>query len=107
MAQFACAGVNPSGFVLPWKCGTRETVLASSEDRREQLLRWGSGHFDIVIEYTGSQDELALAVDICGISIFSAGIIPCTLDFKIDHLWRQKLAHTFLATDIGRIYVQY
>ena len=111
MAQFACADLKPSSLALARECGAWETVLTGTEEGREQLARWGTGHFDVVIECTGSQGGLDLAVDMCGMAgsiyLFGWHRTPRTLDFKIGHLRGQRLIHTSPATDTGRVYERY
>lgn len=111
MAEFACADVKPFNVSMAKRCGAWTTVLTNTEEGREQLDRWGTGHFDAVIDCTGAQSGLDLAVDMCGMAgsiyLFGWHRTLRTVDLKIGHLRGQRLIHTSPATDTGRIYERY
>lgn len=111
MAEFVCADVKPSSIALAGRCGAWETVLTGCEEGDGRMRELGSGHFDAVIECTGSQGGLDLAVEMCGMAgsiyLFGWHRTPRTLDFKLGHLRGQKLLHTSPATDTGRAYERY
>lgn len=111
MAEFVCADRKVSSVALAKKCGAWETVLTGSEAGDERLRALGTGHFDAVVECSGTQGGLDLAVDMCGMAgsiyLFGWHRTPRTLDFKLGHLRGQKLVHTSPATDTGRAYERY
>lgn len=111
MAEFVCADRKASSIALAKTCGAWETVLIGSEAGDQRLRALGTGHFDAVVECSGSQGGLDLAVDTCGMAgsiyLFGWHRTPRTLDFKLGHLRGQKLLHTSPATDTGRAYERY
>ncbi|MCQ2437771.1 MAG: zinc-binding dehydrogenase [Clostridia bacterium] len=111
MAEFVCADIKPSSIALAKTCGAWETVNTGTPEGIEHFKRLGTGHFDAVIECTGTQGGLDLAVDQCGMAgsiyLFGWHRTPRTLDFKLGHLRGQKFLHVSPATDTGRVYERY
>lgn len=111
MAEFVCADIKPSSIALAAQCGAWETVLTGCGEGDARMRAFGSGHFDAVIECTGSQSGLDLAVDMCGMAgsiyLFGWHRAARTLDLKLGHLRGQKILHTSPATDTGRMYERY
>jgi L-iditol 2-dehydrogenase len=111
MAQFVCADLKPSSLKKAGRCGAWETLLIGSDEGEDRLKVWGPGHFDAVVECTGSQGGMDLAVQMCGMAgsiyLFGWHRTPRMLDFKLGHLRGQRLIHTTPATDTGRLYERY
>lgn len=111
MSEFCVADVKPFSLDMAKKCGAWETVLIESGEGKEIMEQKGTGHYDAVIECSGTQSGLDLAVDMCGMAgkiyLFGWHRTPRTLDFKLGHLRGQTFVHTSPATDTGRVYERY
>ena len=111
MAEFVCADMKPSSLVVAKQCGAWEILQTNTDAGEERQRQLGTGHFDAVIECSGSQGGLDLAVDMCGMAgtiyLFGWHRTPRVLDFKLGHLRGQKLVHTSPAIDTGRVYERY
>ena len=111
MAQFAVADLKPSSLAMAKKCGAWETVQMGTDLGQAQMEAWGPGHFDVVIECSGSQGGMDLAVNMCGMAgsiyLFGWHRTPRTIDFKLGHLRGQRIIHTSPATDTGHVYERY
>ncbi|MEG1845173.1 MAG: zinc-binding dehydrogenase, partial [Clostridia bacterium] len=108
LSEFVAADIKPFSLETARKCGAYETILTPSDAGKARLEALGTGHFDVVIECSGTQGGLDLAVDMCGsagsIYLFGWHRKPRTLDFKLGHLRGQQFLHTSPATDTGRAY---
>lgn len=111
MREFLVADLKPFSLEMARRCGAYETVQTGPGAGGERLERLGSGHFDVVIECSGSQSGLDLAVSMCGMAgsiyLFGWHRTPRTVDLKIGHLRGQQLLNTSPATDDGRVYERY
>lgn len=100
-SEFVVCDIKESSRALAKKCGA-ETVISPDEVK---------GHFDKVIECTGSQSGLDLAVKSSGMAgviyLFGWHRTPRTIDFKTQHLRGTTLVHTSPAIDDGREYSRY
>lgn len=110
LAEFVAVDVKPFSCQKAKECGAWGTILLDGAGM-ETLRSRGSGSFDAVIECSGTQSGLDLAVESCGM----AGVIylfgwhrkPRTVDLKLGHLRGQRLIHTSPALDTGRAYERY
>lgn len=108
LAEFVASDVRQSSLNLAKSCGAYETVLISSE---KDQAPFESGHFDIVIECSGTQSGLNMAVDLCGMAgtiyLFGWHRKQRSIDFRLGHLRGQQIIHTSPALDYGKTYERY
>jgi len=111
LAEFVTADIKPFSLDMAAKCGAYETILTTSDNGKARLEELGTGHFDVVIECSGTQGGLDLAVDMCGMAghiyLFGWHRKQRTIDFKLGHLRGQHFLHTSPAADHGREYERY
>ena len=111
MAEFYTCDLKPFSCEVAKKCGAWETILLSTDEGKGKLDDLGPGHFDVVIECSGSQSGLDMAVNYCGMAgyiyLFGWHRKPRTIDFKLGHLRGQQIIHTSPALDTGRTYERY
>ncbi|NLX27285.1 MAG: alcohol dehydrogenase catalytic domain-containing protein [Lentisphaerae bacterium] len=111
LSEFVVADVKPFSADMAKRCGAYEALLVNTDAGKGRLSDMGTGHFDAVIECSGTQNGLDLAVDMCGMAgsvyLFGWHRTSRTLDFKLGHLRGQTLVHTSPATDTGRLYERY
>jgi len=107
LASLVAADLKHSSLELAHQCGASGTVLVE----KGSAFPYPQGHFDSVIECTGTQDGLDLAVEMCGMagSIFLFGWHrqPRRIDLKLGHLRGQRLVHTSPAIDDGNPYERF
>ena len=100
-SEFVVCDMKESSRELAKKCGA-QVVCEPGEV---------TGEFDRVIECSGSQSGLDLAVKSCGkagdIYLFGWHRFDRTIDFKTQHLKGNRLIHTSPALDEGREYSRY
>ncbi len=100
-SEFVVCDVKESSRKLAVKCGA-QTVCKPEEVK---------GEFNKVIDCTGSQGGLDLAVKSCAkagdIYLFGWHRTVRTIDFKTQHLKGNRLIHTSPALDDGRDYSRY
>lgn len=100
-SEFVVCDVKESSRETAKKCGAKVVVKPEEVE----------GQFDKVIECTGSQSGLDLAVSASGMAghiyLFGWHRTPRTLDFKTEHLRGTTLVHTSPAIDDGREYSRY
>lgn len=110
LAEFVACDVKPSSCKMAEECGSWETILLNDEGMGK-MENMGEGHFDVVIECSGTQAGLDLAVKMCGMAgaIYLFGWHRKTreIDFKLGHLRGQRLIHTSPALDTGRVYERF
>lgn len=111
LAEFIACDVRPSSCNMAHICGARETILLTSDAGKGRLDNLGPGYFDVVIECSGTQSGLDLAVEFCGtggkIYLFGWHRKRRSIDFKLGHLRGQQLVHTSPALDTGREYERF
>lgn len=100
-SEFVVCDVKESSRKLAKQCGA-QVVCAPDEV---------TGHFDRVIECSGTQSGLDLAVDACGVAgdiyLFGWHRFARTIDFKSQHTKGNRLIHTTPHLDCGREYSRY
>jgi threonine dehydrogenase-like Zn-dependent dehydrogenase len=100
-SEFVVCDVKESSREMARKCGAQ--VVCTPEEVE--------GLFDRVIECSGSQSGLDLAVRSCGMAgdiyLFGWHRFDRTIDFKTQHLRGNRLIHTSPALDDGREYSRY
>ncbi|MBQ2714096.1 MAG: alcohol dehydrogenase catalytic domain-containing protein [Clostridia bacterium] len=100
-SEFVVCDVKESSRVLAKKCGAQ---VVCTPDEVE-------GEFEYVIECSGTQGGLDLAVKSCkkagDIYLFGWHRFDRTIDFKTQHLKGNRLIHTSPAIDDGREYSRY
>ncbi len=108
LQEFVAADLKPFNLQKARECGAYE-VIRPLEDG--SLEGYEPGHFDAVIECTGSQSGLDTAVRMAGMAggiyLFGWHRKPRVLDFRLGHLRGQRLIHTSPAIDEGRAYERY
>lgn len=108
MAEFTVADMKQENLDLAKKFGAYETVNIAEDAGKETMARYNPGHFDVVIDCTGSQGGLDEAVRLCGdagkIYLFGWHRTQRTIDFKVGHLRGQTIMHTSPGADTGRAY---
>ena len=108
MAEFTAADIKEENLVLAKQFGAYETINLSDDEGQEKLAGYNDGHFDVVIECSGSQDGLSTAIRLCG----DAGFIYCfgwhrqprTVDFKFSFLHGQHIIQTSPGIDVEKAY---
>ena len=110
LSEFLAVDVKPFSCMKAKECGAWETLLLD-DDGMEKLKSKGAGYFDKVIECSGTQSGLDLAVEYCGMAgdiyLFGWHRKLRTIDFKLGHLRGQRLIHTSPALDTGRVYERF
>ena len=110
LAEFVAVDVKPFSCQKAKECGAWETILLDGAGM-EKLRSRGSGSFDAVIECSGTQSGLDLAVESCGMAgdiyMFGWHRKLRTVDLKLGHLRGQRLIHTSPALDTGRAYERF
>ena len=111
LAEFVTCDVKPFSCEMAKRCGARESILLSSDAGKGRLDDLGPGHFDVVIECSGTQGGLDTAVNMCGMAgsiyLFGWHRQRRSIDLKLGHLRGQQLLHTSPATDTGRVYERF
>lgn len=111
LAEFYTCDLKPFSCEIAKKCGAHDAILLSTDEGIGKLDRFGPGYFDVVIECSGSQSGLDLAVKYCGMAgfiyLFGWHRKQRTIDFKTGHLRGQQIIHTSPALDSGREYQRY
>lgn len=109
--EFVAVDVKPFSVDMAKKCGAYETILSTSDAGKARLEELGTGHFDTVVECSGTQAGLDMAVDMCGMAgyiyLFGWHRKQRTIDFKLGHLRGQHILHTSPAMDDGKSYERY
>ncbi len=111
LAEFVTCDPKPFSCQIAKRCGAWETILLSDPASKMRLEEMGTGHFDVVIECSGSQSGLDCAVDMCGMAgkiyLFGWHRKLRTIDLKLGHLRGQQIVHTSPATDTGMAYERF
>jgi L-iditol 2-dehydrogenase len=111
MADFVVADLKPSNLDLAKRAGAYHTVLSGSGEGEEYFKSLPTGYFDVVIECSGSQAGLDLAIEHSGMAgfiyLFGWHRKTRTVDFKLGHLRGHQLIHTSPAIDDGRAYERF
>ncbi len=101
MSEFVVCDVKESSRKLAKTCGAKCVVHPDDV----------SGSFDKVIECSGSQAGLDMAVSLCGMAgdiyLFGWHRQPRTIDFKSEHTKGHRLIHTSPAIDSEKEYSRY
>lgn len=101
MSEFVVCDIKESSRALAITCGARQAI---HPDELE-------GEFDKVIECSGSQSGLDLAVSHCGMAgdiyLFGWHRTSRTIDFKTEHLRGHRLIHTSPHIDYEKEYSRY
>ena len=108
LSEFVVADIKPHNIALARACGARDSVDPSTDAGAARIRAAAPDGFDAVIECSGTQAGLDLAVDACGMAghvyLFGWHRTPRTVDLKLGHLRGHRLVHTSPATDHGREY---
>lgn len=108
MAEYTVADMKAGNLVLAKQFGAFETVDISTDIGKTTMDNYNSGHFDVVIECSGTQGGLDEAVRQCGdagrIYLFGWHRKPRTLDMCRSFLRGQNLLNTSPGADTGRAY---
>lgn len=108
MAEFTIADLKEDNLKLARQFGAYETVDLSSDTGKAKMDSYAPGHFNVVIECSGSQGGLDEAVRQCGdagnIYLFGWHRKPRTIDLKTGHLRGQNILNTSPGADTGRAY---
>lgn len=108
LAEFTIADMKEDNLRLAAEYGAYETVNLSTDTGRARMESYGEGHFNVVIECSGSQGGLDEAVRQCGdagnIYLFGWHRKPRTIDLKTGHLRGQTIMNTSPGADTGRAY---
>ena len=100
-SEFVVCDIKESSRELAKKCGAQ--VVCTPDEV--------TGQFERVIECSGTQSGLDLAVSACGMAgdiyLFGWHRFDRTIDFKTQHLRGNRLIHTSPALDDGREYSRY
>ncbi len=101
MSEFVVCDVKESSREMAKVCGAKVVVKPEEVE----------GYFDKVIEATGSQAGLDMAVKVCGmpgdIYLYGWHRQPRTIDFKSEHTRGHRLIHTAPAIDSEKEYSRY
>ena len=108
MAEFTVADLKEENLVLARQFGAFETIDTSTEKGKAALDAYEPGHFNVVIDCSGSQGGLDEAVRQCGeagsIYLFGWHRKPRMIDLKVGHLRGQNILNTSPGADAGRAY---
>ena len=111
LAKFVAADIKSTNLAMALRFGAETVLNPQHEDEMEVLRRFGEEYFDIVIECSGSQDGLDLAVKYCRtagyIYLFGWHRKRRSIDFLLGHLRGHQIIHTSPAVDEGRRYERY
>jgi 2-desacetyl-2-hydroxyethyl bacteriochlorophyllide A dehydrogenase len=101
LSQFVVCDIKESSREMAKVCGAKDVVKPEEVE----------GLFDKVIEATGSQSGLDLAVRVCGMAgdiyLFGWHRQTRTIDFKFEHTRGHRLIHTSPAIDCEKEYSRY
>lgn len=108
MAEFTVADMKQDNLLLAKQFGAFETIDISTEEGRAALEAYEPGHFNVVIDCSGTQGGLDEAVRQCGdagnIYLFGWHRKSRTIDLKVGHLRGQNILNTSPGADFGRAY---
>lgn len=108
LAEFVVCDVKPFSCEMAAACGAWQSILLEGGRLPE---RFTPGYFDVIIECSGSQSGLDMAVELCGMAgtiyLFGWHRKQRSIDFKLGHLRGQRLIHTSPALDTGRDYARF
>ncbi|MDD4220645.1 MAG: zinc-binding dehydrogenase [Sphaerochaetaceae bacterium] len=111
LAEFTVADLKPFNLELAQRAGAYTIIQTGTEEGQEYFDQLPEGSFDIVIECSGSQKGLDLAIQQCGMAghiyLFGWHRKTRTVDFKLGHLRGQHFLHTSPAADFGKVYERY
>ena len=108
MAEFTVADMKQDNLLLAKQFGAFETINVSNEEGRAAMEAYEPGHFNVVIDCSGTQGGLDEAVRQCGdagnIYLFGWHRKLRTIDLKVGHLRGQNILNTSPGADFGRAY---
>lgn len=111
LAEFIATDIKSTNLGLAKRFGANVVLNVEDQNDMEKLLRLGEDFFDIVIECSGSQSGLDLAIKFCKtaghIYLFGWHRRQRTVDFKLGHLRGHQIIHTSPAIDEGKRYERY
>lgn len=108
MSEYVVADMKKENLELAKAFGAYETIDLSTNEGKTRMGSFSAGHFDAVIECSGSQDGLDEAVRLCGdagnIYLFGWHRKRRTIDLCTGHLRGQNILNTSPGADTGRAY---
>lgn len=108
LARFVAMDIKATNVELARRCGALEAFNPDSDAGKARMAELGAASFDTVIECTGSQRGLDMAVHFCAlagdIALFGWHRGTRSIDLKLGHLRGFRLLNVSPAMDTGRVY---